>query len=201
MSSSLPIPNKCLGFFSSRSGSVKEIISLFVFLLMPKSPPMPNPSKPREFINSLGFDGFGIGGGLGISKKTNKDIISLTLPLLDEKKPRHLLGIGKLEDIEPIIKSGIDTFDCTVPTHYARSGVAFTSSGPLNLRQSKFLKDKKPIDANCACFVCEKYARNYISHMLRAKEITPLRLLTFHNLFYFNGFVRKIRLKIKNGIL
>jgi len=157
--------------------------------------------ESAKFINSLGFDGFGIGGDLGISKKTTKDIISWTLPLLDEKKPRHLLGIGKLEDIEPIIKSGIDTFDCTVPTHYARSGVAFTSSGPLNLRQSKFLKDKKPIDANCACFVCEKYARNYISHMLRAKEITPLRLLTFHNLFYFNGFVRKIRLKIKNGIL
>ena len=157
--------------------------------------------ESAKFINSLGFDGFGIGGDLGTSKKTTRDILSWTLPHLDEKKPRHLLGIGKLEDMELIIKSGVDTFDCTVPTHYARSGVVFTSSGPLNLRQSVFLKDKKPIDANCPCFVCEKYARNYISHMLRAKEITPLRLLTFHNLFYFNGFIRKIRLKIKNGTL
>lgn len=157
--------------------------------------------ESAKFINSLGFDGYGIGGDLGVSKKTTKDIISWTLPLLDEKKPRHLLGIGKLEDIELIIKSGIDTFDCTVPTHYARTGVAFTNSGPVNLSQSRFLKDKKPIDEHCSCFVCKNYRRNYISHLLRAREITPLRLLTMHNLFCFNKFVENIRRKIKEGKL
>ena len=157
--------------------------------------------ESAKFINSLGFDGFGIGGDLGTSKKTTKDIISWTLPFLDEKKPRHLLGIGKLEDMELIVKSGIDIFDCTVPTHYARTGVAFTSSGQINLRQNRFLKDKKPIDAKCPCFVCKNYRRNYISHMLRAKEITPMRLLTSHNLFYFNSFGEGIRLKIKKGLI
>ncbi len=157
--------------------------------------------ESAKFINSLGFDGFGIGGDLGTSKKMTQNIISWTLPFLDGKKPRHLLGIGKLEDMELIVKSGIDTFDCTVPTHYARSGVAFTSSGPLNLRQSAFLKDKRPIDAKCTCFICKNYRRNYISHMLRAREMTPLRLLTIHNLFFFNSFVGQIRLKIKKGIL
>jgi len=157
--------------------------------------------ESAKFINSLGFEGFGIGGDLGQSKETMKKILSWTIPCLDESKPRHLLGIGYLEDMENIIKSGIDLFDCTVPTHYARRGIAFTSSGAVNLRQSKFLKDKKPIDGKCECFVCQSYRRNYISHLIKAGETTALKLLTFHNLYFFNSFVEKIREKIKSGKL
>lgn len=152
-----------------------------------------------EFINSLGFDGYGIGGDLGESKKTMDDILKWTMPFLEEKKPRHLLGIGYLEDMENIIKRGVDLFDCIVPTHYARRGIAFTSKGKLNLRKSEFLKDKNPIDKKCECDVCQNYKRNYITHLLKANEITALRLLTFHNLHFFNSFVEKIREKIKNG--
>jgi len=155
--------------------------------------------ESAEFINSLDFEGFGIGGDLGKDKKTMKEILKWTIPYLDEKKPRHLLGIGYLEDIEEIIKEGIDLFDCTVPTHYGRRGIAFTSSGKLNLRQRKFLKDKSPLDKKCSCFVCQNYKKNYICHLLRAEEITPLRMLTFHNLYFFNSFVEKIRKKIKEG--
>lgn len=157
--------------------------------------------ESAKFINSLDFDGFGIGGDLGKDKKEMKKILGWTIPLLDNRKPRHLLGIGYLEDIENIIKSGIDLFDCTVPTHYARRGIAFISSGKLNLRQSKFLTDKKPLDSQCFCSVCQNYKRNYISHLLRAGEITALRLLTFHNLYFFNTFVEKIREKIRKGKL
>jgi len=92
-------------------------------------------------------------------------------------------------------------FDCTVPTHYARRGIAFISSEEINLRQSKFLKDKKPLDAQCSCSVCQNYKRNYISHLIKAEEITALRLLTFHNLCFFNDFVGKLRNKIKKGEL
>jgi len=118
---------------------------------------------------------------------------------LPEKKPRHLLGIGYLEDMEQIIKAGIDTFDCTVPTHYARHGIAFTKEGKLDLNKSQFLKDREPLDSDCMCFVCQNYKRNYISHLLKAREITALKLLTFHNLFYFNTFAEKLRQEIKNG--
>ena len=121
------------------------------------------------------------------------------MPNLVESKPRHLLGIGYLEDIENIIKSGIDTFDCTVPTHYGRRGIAFTSSGKLNLSQSKFLKDRKPLDSKCSCYVCQNYKRNYVSHLIKAKEITGMKLLTFHNLYFFNSFVEKLKDKIKNN--
>ncbi|OGD25210.1 hypothetical protein A2819_02455 [Candidatus Azambacteria bacterium RIFCSPHIGHO2_01_FULL_40_24] len=152
-----------------------------------------------KYINSLDFDGFGIGGDLGENKDDTKKILAWCLPHLNQLKPRHLLGIGKIEDMENIIKSGIDTFDCTVPTHYGRRGIAFVSSGKLNLNKTSFLKDKKPLDKNCDCFVCQNYRRNYITNLIKAGEITAMRLLTFHNLYFFNTFVEKIREKIKNN--
>ena len=155
--------------------------------------------ESAKFINKLGFSGFGIGGDLGKDKKEMQRILNWTIPQLSETKPRHLLGIGYLEDMENIIKAGVDTFDCIVPTHYARRGIAFTSFGKLDLRKSKFLKDKNLLDKNCSCLTCQNYTRNYLCHLLRANEITPLKLLTFHNLHYFNTFVEKIREKIKRG--
>ena len=152
-----------------------------------------------RYINSLDFDGFGIGGDLGENKNDTKKILEWCLPHLDRSKPRHLLGIGKIEDMKNIIKSGVDTFDCTVPTHYGRRGIAFFSGGKLDLNKSIFLKDKKPLDSKCGCSVCQNYKRNYICHLIKAGEITAMRLLTFHNLYFFNTFVEKIREKIKNN--
>lgn len=155
--------------------------------------------KSAKYINSLGFDGFGIGGDLGESKESTQKILEWVIPHLDENKPRHLLGIGHPEDFEIIIKKGIDLFDCIAPTHYARRGIAFTSIGRLDLRKQKNLTDKNPIDKNCSCSVCQNYRRNYICHLLRAEEITPLSLITFHNLYFFNSLAKKIRDKIKSN--
>jgi queuine tRNA-ribosyltransferase/7-cyano-7-deazaguanine tRNA-ribosyltransferase len=152
-----------------------------------------------KFIGGLDFDGFGIGGEFGNDKKTMGKMIEWVTDELPEKKPRHLLGVGYLEDMELIIKSGVDTFDCTVPTHYARRGIAFTSEGKLNLKQTKFLKKNEPLDKNCVCSVCLSYKKDYICHLLKAGEITGMKLLTFHNLWYFNTFVEEIRNRIKKG--
>jgi tRNA-guanine transglycosylase len=155
--------------------------------------------ESAKLIGSLPFDGFGIGGEFGADKKTMQKMIGWVMENLPEKKPRHLLGIGYLEDIEKIVKSGVDTFDCTVPTHYARRGIVFTSEGKLDLNKAKYLKSKEPLDKNCVCPVCLNYKKNYICHLLRSKEITALRLITFHNLYFFNTFVEEIRQKIKNN--
>ncbi len=152
-----------------------------------------------KFIASLPFDGFGIGGEFGDDKKQMPKMLNWVIRNLPEKKPRHLLGIGHLEDIEKIIKSGIDTFDCTVPTHYARRGIIFGSEGRLNLKQSKFLKKNEPIDKGCVCKVCLIYKKDYVCHLLRAGELTALKLLTFHNLHYFNSFIEEVRARIKKG--
>ncbi len=155
--------------------------------------------ESAKFIGALPFDGFGIGGEFGADKKTMEEMLKWVIVELPEKKPRHLLGIGRLEDIEKIIKAGVDTFDCTVPTHYARRGIAFTSEGKLNLKQTKFLKKREPLDKGCVCQVCLVYKKDYICHLLKAGEITALRLITFHNLHYFNEFVAQIREKIRRG--
>lgn len=157
--------------------------------------------ESAQYINSLDFEGYGIGGDLGHNKKTTEQGLSWVIPHLDERKPRHLLGIGYLDDMELIIRNGIDTFDCTVPTHYARHGIAFTSKGKLDLSKTKFLKDIKPIDSKCNCPTCLQYKRNYICHLLKAKEITAMSLLTMHNLYFFNSYVESLREKIKKGLL
>lgn len=163
--------------------------------------------KSAKYINSLGFAGYGIGGDLGESDDISSKILNWTIPHLNESKPRHLLGIGYLEDMEHIIKHGVDTFDCIVPTHYARRGVAFIDKGvnttlndsKLHLNKSIYLKDRKPIDQKCDCQTCQNYTRSYICHLIKAREITGLRLITFHNLYFFNNYVAKIREKIRQG--
>jgi queuine tRNA-ribosyltransferase len=165
--------------------------------------------ESARYINKLGvaggFAGYGIGGDLGESRDPERTgtqtILNWTLPLLEERKPRHLLGIGYIEDIEVIVKAGVDTFDCTVPTHYARRGIAFVTDGRLDLNKAPFLKDKKPLDPKCNCLVCTFYRRNYIAHLVRANEITAAALLTFHNLHFFNAYVAKVREKIKRGLI
>lgn len=155
--------------------------------------------ESAKFIGGLDFDGFGIGGEFGSDKKEMGKMLEWVLAELPEKKPRHLLGVGYLEDMETIIKEGVDTFDCTVPTHYARRGIAFTSEGKLNMKQTKFLKKNEPLDKNCTCNVCLTYKKDYICHLLKAGELTALKFLTFHNLWYFNTKVEEIRQKIKKG--
>ncbi len=157
--------------------------------------------QSASFIGSLDFDGFGIGGEFGADKRDMSRMLKITLAELPEKKPRHLLGIGYPEDMLRVVKEGVDTFDCTVPTHFARHGVAFTSAGRFDLSKKIFLTDKKPLDSKCACVTCRGYSRSYLSHLFRAKEITGLRLLTFHNLFFFNSRAEKIREAVRQGKL
>lgn len=157
--------------------------------------------ESAQFIASLPFDGYAIGGEFGDDKKTLTEMLSWVIPELDENKPRHLLGIGHLEDIPEIIKEGVDTFDCIVPTHYARHGVVFTSEGKLDLSKKALLNDKNPLDKKCSCFVCQTYSRSYIAHLYKAKEITPLSLVTFHNLHFFNAYITELRNQIKEGKL
>jgi queuine tRNA-ribosyltransferase/7-cyano-7-deazaguanine tRNA-ribosyltransferase len=155
--------------------------------------------ESAKFINSLPFFGFGIGGSLGKSKKDIIKVLNWTIPLLDENKPRHLLGIGEVDDIFNSIEQGIDLFDCIIPTRWARHGTGFTSKGRINLKSSKYITDKKPIDPECKCNVCQKYSRAYICHLLKEKEIYGIILLTEHNIFWILNLFKEIRKAIRNN--
>ena len=156
-------------------------------------------SASSNYIGKLPFDGFGIGSEFGEDKKAMVRMIGWAISSLPENKPRHLLGVGYVEDIERIIKAGIDTFDCVVPTRFARHGIAFVSKGRISVLQSRFLKDKNPLDKKCDCYVCQNYKINYLAHLMRAKEMTGMKLLTFHNIYFFNSLVAQVREKIKNN--
>ena len=154
-----------------------------------------------KFIGSLPFHGFGIGGEFGDEKRVMTDMLGWVFKVLPEKKPKHLLGIGYLEDIKNIIKSGVDTFDCIVPTRFARHGTAFTAAGKLDIGKGAFIHDTKPLDPKCGCDVCKNYSRSYIAHLFKAKEVSALSLLTFHNLYFFNSYVAVLRKAIRSGKL
>ncbi|MDP3956356.1 MAG: tRNA guanosine(34) transglycosylase Tgt [bacterium] len=152
---------------------------------------------------SLNFDGYGIGGDLGLSKEESLRILGWVIPELEQSKPRHLLGIGRWDDFKPIIEGGVDTFDCIVPTHYARHGTAFMVDGTrVNLKKADARDSTQVLEEGCFCATCQVgYTRGYLAHLLRAKETTGMSLVTTHNLFVFNAYVARLREKIKNDEL
>ncbi len=156
--------------------------------------------KSAKTIGKMGFDGFGIGGSLGKSKADMYKVLDWTIPLLPEKKPRHLLGIGSEEDIWEAVKRGVDTFDCVAPTRLGRNGAALLPGGKrLNLRGADCREDKAPINKNCGCHVCGNYSRAYLNHLFRANEMLGPILLTTHNLFFMEDLLRSVREKIAKG--
>lgn len=157
--------------------------------------------ESAKIIGAMDFEGFGFGGEFGYDKRSMGKVISAVSDALPEGKPRHILGIGHPEDFEIIAKSGGDTFDCITPTHYARRGVIFTSAGRIDIRNARYVKDFSPIDKKCRCEVCKTYTRSYISSLLRASELTGMKLATYHNLHYFNALAAKLRRRIKDGEL
>ncbi len=154
-----------------------------------------------RFIGAMPFDGFGIGGDLGRTKEDMRKILDWTVPYLPDEKPRHLLGVGHLEDIPRIIRSGIDLFDCTVPTHMARRGVAYTSAGKIDLTHAGCRTDNRALDARCDCNACASHSRAYLAHLFRAGETSGPTLVTMHNLTFFNRYVARLREKIAAGRL
>ena len=137
-----------------------------------------------------------------------QDILRLCNAKLNHSKPKHLLGIGKMADIEMAIKYNIDTFDCVHPTRIARHGGALVSrkhwikrhdnsyQEHISLTNACFKYDHRPIDETCGCEVCQKYKRSYLHYLLMAKEILAMILLTKHNVHFMNNFMRQIRQNI-----
>ncbi|MBU4421711.1 tRNA guanosine(34) transglycosylase Tgt [Candidatus Parcubacteria bacterium] len=150
-----------------------------------------------RFIGSLPFGGFGIGGSFG--KKEMLKVLDWTIPFLPEEKPRHMLGIGVIEDIFEAVERGVDTFDCVEPTRLGRHGTLFTKTGRMRILSAKYRADKKPIEADCNCELCANYSRSYLHHLFKANEILGMRLATIHNLTFMHNLMENIRKSINNG--
>ncbi len=153
-----------------------------------------------EAITSLNLPGYAIGGlAVGETKEQMLQTLDVTLPMMPEDKPRYLMGVGRPEDLIEAIARGVDIFDCVLPTREARHGAALTQNGRLNMRAKKFERDQHPIDETCTCYACQNFTRAYIRHLLKAKEILGLHLLSIHNLTYLLQLVQTLRQKIYQG--
>jgi queuine tRNA-ribosyltransferase/7-cyano-7-deazaguanine tRNA-ribosyltransferase len=165
--------------------------------------------KSAEYISSLGFDGFAIGGSLGKSKGDMYNILEWVIPHLPNCKPRHLLGIGVVEDIFEAVIRGVDLFDCVSPTRIARNGYVYVRP-PVGTRKNKYRYrvttvkyrlDSQSLDPNCGCKVCENYSRAYIRHLLKTEELIGYNLISFHNVYFMLQLMREIRVAIADGYL
>ena len=139
--------------------------------------------------------GYAIGGvSVGESREHMLAAIDAAAPLLPSDRPRYLMGVGTPLDFFDAIERGIDLFDCVTPTRHGRTSQAFTSTGPLNLRNAQFARDPRPLDALCDCPTCAGgYSRAYLRHLSKSGEMLGAMLLTQHNVRWFHRLMEEIR--------
>ncbi|MBK9219924.1 MAG: tRNA guanosine(34) transglycosylase Tgt [Uliginosibacterium sp.] len=148
-------------------------------------------------LNRIGFDGFAIGGlSVGEPKEEFYRVLAHTGPRLPADKPHYLMGVGTPEDLVYGVSQGIDMFDCVMPTRNARNGWLFTQWGDLKIRNARHKADTRPIDEACGCYTCRHFSRAYLHHLDRAKEMLGPRLMTIHNLYYYQQLMREMRAAI-----
>ncbi len=167
-----------------------------------------------KWIGAQGFDGVSIGGSFGFSPfwggsemewtaiKSIADTLEWTTPLLPDEMPRHILGIGEVEDFFEAIERGADMFDCVAPTRRARNGSLYIcpkSGGnkknkfTFNISRAEYRFDPSPIDPDCKCYSCQNFSRSYLRHLFMASEMLFHRLATIHNVYFMLHLVGMIR--------
>lgn len=155
--------------------------------------------KSAKF-NDKHFDAIALGGAHK-NKENMSEIVEWTIDNLSENKPRHMLGIGEVDDIFELIQRGIDTFDCVIPTRIGRTGYFFVSPPQGNLKnrfrmdinKPQFRTDPKPLDANCSCYTCQNFTRAYLFHLFRNRELLSYSLISTHNVHFLVNLTRQIR--------
>jgi len=153
-----------------------------------------------EQMTEIGFDGYALGGlSVGESKEEMYYVLDHVAHEMPAATPRYLMGVGEPEDLLAGIESGIDMFDCVMPTRNARNGNLFTSEGKVTIKQARYREDERPLDPNCNCKTCQYYSRAYLRHLYQCNEILAMRLNTLHNLHFYLQLMRDSRDAILAG--
>jgi queuine tRNA-ribosyltransferase len=156
--------------------------------------------RSLEDLIAIGFDGYAIGGlSVGEEKQQMLDIVEWITPRMPTDRPRYLMGVGTPADIVNAVASGVDMFDCVLPTRNARNGQLFTSNGRLNIKNARYSRDERPLDKACSCPVCRRYSRSYLRHLYQAGEILASTLSTLHNLAFYLDMMGRMRQSIRLG--
>lgn len=157
--------------------------------------------RALDFMVGLPWQGFAVGGSLGKTKQEMHQVLDWTLPGLPADRPRHLLGIGELDDLFEGVARGVDTFDCVIPTRFARNGHVFvppgspgrSPRGTWNLLNARFREVDGPIQEDCDCYTCQNFTLAYLRHLHKAEEILAYTLCSIHNLHFLLTIMRELR--------
>ena len=150
-------------------------------------------------LKELDFDGYAIGGDLSINDgwELMFSVLDYLTPWMPHDKPRYLMGVGKPIDIVGSAFRGVDQFDCVLPARSGRNGQAFVRGGTMNIKNSQYKYDDRPLDPKCNCTACRLHSRAYLNHLFKADEILGAMLLTEHNIMYYQDLMRGIRKAIE----
>ncbi|MDY7050008.1 MAG: tRNA guanosine(34) transglycosylase Tgt [Microcystis panniformis WG22] len=153
-----------------------------------------------QSLVKLDLPGYAIG-GVSVGEETTliHRIVQITAPLLPENKPRYLMGVGTYREMAKAIASGIDLFDCVIPTRFGRHGTALVRGERWNLKNARFKEDFAPLDETCPCYTCQHFSRAYLNHLIKSGEMLGYILLSLHNIAELIRFTREIRQSILGG--
>jgi queuine tRNA-ribosyltransferase len=147
-----------------------------------------------ESLLPLDFPGYAIGGlSVGEEPRLMYATLDVTTPRLPADRPRYLMGVGTPIDLIEAVLRGVDMFDCVLPTRNGRNAMAFTSVGPVRLRNAKHARDPAPLDPNCECECCRQFCRAYLRHLFMANEMLGPTLLSLHNVAFYQTLMRNLR--------
>lgn len=151
-------------------------------------------TRSIQELGELPFDGFALGGfAIGEPMEMMHQVVRHVAPLMPREKPRYLMGVGRPEDLIESVRSGVDIFDCVMPTRNARNGQLFTSRGRVNIKNARYADDVSPLDPECDCETCTQYSKAYLRHLFVAGEMLSARLNTIHNLHFYLNLMRQMR--------
>lgn len=156
--------------------------------------------KSLEQITSVDLPGYALGGfSVGEPIHLMHELLPHVAPKMPANKPRYLMGVGTPTDLIIAIDSGIDMFDCVMPTRVARNGTIFTWQGKVSIKRSEYKEDPSPLDPECDCYTCTNYSKAYLRHMFLSGEILGSRLNTIHNIHFYMKLMEKAREAIAEG--
>ncbi len=156
--------------------------------------------QSMEEICSVDLPGYALGGfSVGEPIELMHRLVPQVAPRMPKNKPRYLMGVGTPLDLIVAVDSGIDMFDCVLPTRVARNGTIYTWNGKVSIKRVEFKEDPSPLDPECDCYTCLNYSKAYLRHLILSDEILAARLNTIHNLHFFFALMRKAREAICAG--
>ena len=181
---------RCRDIFSSEKSGLFGIIQGGVFKDLRE--------ESLEKLTSTGFEGYAIGGlSVGETVEEMFQVVDFISPIMPKNQPRYLMGVGTPMDILRSVLSGIDMFDCVIPTRHARNGYLYTSEGVVKLRNAHNRDSLEPLDSNCTCYTCKNFTKSYLFHLDKTKEVLGATLNSIHNVHFYLNLMKEIRSSIK----